>query len=33
MDHNEENLIEPVAFTPDANEYYNWLKTGIDNFK
>ncbi|WP_397362588.1 protein-disulfide reductase DsbD family protein [Olleya sp. R77988] len=32
MDHNENNLIEPVAYTPDATEYYNWLKTGIDNF-
>ncbi|MEJ6791174.1 MAG: protein-disulfide reductase DsbD family protein [Lacinutrix sp.] len=33
MDHDEENLIEPVAFTPDAIEYLNWLKTGIGNFK
>lgn len=33
MDHKEENLITPVAYTPDANEYLNWLKTGISNFK
>ncbi|MDO9275584.1 MAG: cytochrome c biogenesis protein CcdA, partial [Lutibacter sp.] len=33
MDHNEENLIEPVAYTPDVEEYYNWLKKGIANFK
>lgn len=33
MDHNEENLIEPVAYTPDVAEYYNWLKKGIGNFK
>lgn len=33
MDHNGENLIEPVAYTPDVQEYYNWLKKGITNFK
>ncbi|MBK5208464.1 MAG: thioredoxin family protein [Flavobacteriaceae bacterium] len=33
MDHNEENLTEPVAYTPDVEEYYNWLKKGIANFK
>ena len=33
IDHNEEKLIEPVAYTPDVEEYYNWLKTGIANFK
>jgi len=33
MDHNEENLIEPVAYTPDVEEYYDWLKKGITNFK
>ena len=26
MDQNEENLIDPVAYTPDVDEYYNWLK-------
>ena len=33
MDHNEENLIAPVAYTPDVEEYYNWMKKGIANFK
>lgn len=33
MDHNEENLIDPVAYTPDKEEYYNWLKEGLSNFK
>ncbi len=32
MDHNEENLIEPIAYTPDVDEYYNWLKEGIGKF-
>lgn len=29
---NEENLITPIGYTPDADEYYNWLKKGITNF-
>jgi thiol:disulfide interchange protein DsbD len=33
MDHDEANLIKPVGYTPDVEEYYNWLKTGVDNFK
>ncbi|WP_394972845.1 cytochrome c biogenesis protein CcdA [uncultured Croceitalea sp.] len=33
MDHKEENLITPIAYTPDIDEYYNWLKKGISNFK
>jgi thiol:disulfide interchange protein DsbD len=33
MNHDEENLIKPVAYTPDADKYYNWLKTGLENFK
>ncbi len=33
MGHDEENLIEPVGYTPDADEYYEWLKTGIENYK
>jgi len=32
MDHNEENLNTPVAYTPDSDTYYNWLKEGINNF-
>jgi len=33
MDHNEENIIDPVAYTPDVDEYYNWLKEGVSSFK
>ena len=33
MDHNEENLIDPVAYTPDVDLYYDWLKAGVSNFK
>jgi len=33
MNHNEENLIHPVAYTPDIDTYYRWLKEGIMNFK
>jgi thiol:disulfide interchange protein DsbD len=33
MDHNENNLIDPVAYTPDVEEYHNWLKSGVSNFK
>ncbi len=33
MDHNEENLIQPVGYTPDVDEYYSWLKEGIGNFQ
>jgi len=32
MDHNEENLNEPAAYTPDVEEYYAWLKAGIAKF-
>ena len=33
MNHDESNLIAPVAYTPDVEEYYNWLQEGIANFK
>ncbi|MDD7887503.1 protein-disulfide reductase DsbD [Flavivirga sp. 57AJ16] len=33
MDHNEDNLIDPVAYTPDVEEYLSWLKNGISKFK
>lgn len=33
MDHNEENLIDPVAYTPDVEEYYEWMLNGVQNFK
>jgi thiol:disulfide interchange protein DsbD len=32
MDHNGENLIDPVGYTPNIDDYYNWLKEGISNF-
>ncbi|MBL4605076.1 MAG: thioredoxin family protein, partial [Flavobacteriaceae bacterium] len=33
MDHNEQNLNKPVAYTPDKQEYTDWLKDGISKFK
>ncbi|WP_346883303.1 cytochrome c biogenesis protein CcdA [uncultured Algibacter sp.] len=33
MDHNEENLITPVGYTPDVETYFNWMKTGKEKFK
>nr|WP_321224776.1 protein-disulfide reductase DsbD domain-containing protein [uncultured Psychroserpens sp.] len=33
MDHDENNLNTPVAYTPDANKYFNWLSDGINKFK
>jgi len=33
MDHDEENLIKPVGYTPDIQEYESWLTDGISNFK
>ncbi len=33
MDHDEENLIDPVAYTPNVDEYLTWLKTGVSKFK
>ncbi|MFK5958526.1 MAG: cytochrome c biogenesis protein CcdA [Lutibacter sp.] len=32
MNHNEENLNDPAAYTPDVEEYYAWLKEGIGRF-
>lgn len=32
IDHNEVKLIAPSAYEPDADEYYNWLKKGVENF-
>jgi thiol:disulfide interchange protein len=32
MDHNEVNLIDPVGFTPDVEEYHAWLEKGLSNF-
>lgn len=33
MDHKEENLIDPIAYTPNVEDFRNWLKTGISHFK
>ena len=33
MNHNEANLIDPVGYTPEVDEYYNWLKEGVAKFK
>lgn len=33
MGHDEENLIEPVGYTPDVTSYNNWLEKGIANFE
>lgn len=33
VDHNEENLNDPIAYEPDVETYYNWLQEGISNFK
>lgn len=33
MNLDEENLNEPAAYTPDVDEYYDWLEEGISNFK
>lgn len=32
IDHNEENLVEPSAYNPNVEEYYNWLQEGISKF-
>ncbi|UYQ93328.1 thioredoxin family protein [Chitinophaga horti] len=29
----EKLMTLPVAYTPDAKEYYNWLKAGVDAFR
>ena len=33
MDYKEENLIDPIAYTPNVEDFRNWLKTGISHFK
>ncbi len=33
MDLNENNLINPIGYTPDVDEYKQWLQTGIGAFK
>lgn len=33
MRHDESNLIPPIGYTPDVDEYEVWLRNGIANFK
>lgn len=33
IDADENSLVAPVAYTPDAEEYYNWLQSGIKEYK
>lgn len=33
MDLNEKNLIDPIGYTPDIDEYKEWLLEGIEAFK
>ena len=33
MDLDENNLNDPISYTPDSNEYLAWLKDGISKFK
>ncbi len=33
MDHNEENLVEPMAYDLDVDNYVEWLDAGIKAFK
>ena len=28
----EQNLIAPISYTPNADTYYSWLKTGLSEF-
>ena len=32
MGHDEQNLNEPVGYTPNIEQYEAWLKEGIGNF-
>lgn len=33
MDHDENNLINPIGYTPNGDEYYQWLRSGVDAFE
>ena len=33
LDLNEKELNTPVAYSPDINDYFAWLKDGISKFK
>lgn len=32
LGHDGENLNDPIGYTPDADEYYNWMKNSISKF-
>lgn len=32
MDLNEENIIDPIGYAPNIDQYYNWLREGVDGF-
>src|SRR5690554_2665132 len=32
MDHDEENIIQPIGYTPNIDQYYGWLREGVDGF-
>ncbi|GAA3509862.1 thioredoxin family protein [Aquimarina addita] len=32
IDLDEKNVIDPIAYTPDAKEYLTWLQKGLENF-
>ncbi|AWA30457.1 thiol:disulfide interchange protein [Flavobacterium magnum] len=33
MGHDEQNLNEPIAYTPDVVTYYKWLQDGVSKFR
>jgi thiol:disulfide interchange protein len=33
VDHNSANLMEPSAYNPNIEDYFNWLKGGVSKFK
>jgi thiol:disulfide interchange protein DsbD len=32
LDNNGNDLSSPTAYTPDANEYYEWLVNGVNKY-
>ena len=33
MDHDENDLIQPIGYTPNDDEYFSWLRKGVDAFE
>lgn len=33
IDNDEKNLVPPVGYTPDAVEYFEWIKEGLSNYE